>query len=181
MPKPLPPQAELLQLFQYEPNSGLLLWREREVSGPKVKAWNTRYAGKAAGAVWKTKRADHSYLQVSISKSFYPAHRVIWKMVTGLDPVEVDHINGNAQDNRWSNLRDISHAENMRNLKKKKNNTSGATGVRLDSRTGKYVAQVQHNNKQIRLGGFSSFDNAVEAVAAKHAELGFSATHGQER
>jgi hypothetical protein len=53
-------------------------------------------------------------------------HRVI---IGAGDGEEVDHINGNGLDNRKVNLRLCSRAENSRNRRKQKNNTSGFRGV----------------------------------------------------
>lgn len=179
--RPLPSQGYLKSRFDYDPETGVLTWRDREGDDPKVKSWNTRYAGKPAGTRWKKNAGRQSSLVVSINKQLCQAHRVIWMMATGEQPIEVDHINGDATDNRWGNLRNISHARNMRNLKKKKNNTSGVTGVLVDKKTGKYIARIQFNNKQIRIGTFTCIKAAEEALIAKRVELGFTEHHGQER
>ena len=52
---------------------------------------------------------------------------------------EVDHINGDKKDNRWSNLRLASHAENNQNkpLSTSKN-TSGIKGVSFHKTTGRW-------------------------------------------
>ncbi len=47
-------------------------------------------------------------------------------MTFGKEPDEyLDHISGDFLDNRISNLREVTHAQNMLNKKKYKNNTSG--------------------------------------------------------
>lgn len=45
----------------------------------------------------------------------WPAHRLIWKIHTGRDPVGlIDHINGVRYDNRIENLRDVPiHVNNL--------------------------------------------------------------------
>jgi len=54
-------------------------------------------------------------------------HRYILGFKKG-DPI-VDHKNGNPLDNRKSNLRSCTNAENLRNRGKTKNNKSGYKGV----------------------------------------------------
>lgn len=60
---------------------------------------------------------------------------------------DIDHINRDGLDNRWSNLRLATKSQNMRNHGLFKTNTSGMTGVHWDRcakkwrvyRWGKYV------------------------------------------
>ena len=86
-----------------------------------------------------------------------------------LDPpsdMHVDHINGNSLDNRLSNLRICTHAENMRNRKMHKNNKCGMKGIYLDHSPGcanKYRAQIRVDGKKINLGRFSSKEDAYSA------------------
>lgn len=84
------------------------------------------------------------------------------------DNAVVDHINGNPLDNRRNNLRICTNTENARNAKLSKNNSSGATGVSL-TRSGKYKARITVNRKNITLGLFDTFDDAL--AARKAAEL----------
>jgi len=56
-------------------------------------------------------------------------HRII---LTPPDGFETDHINNNPLDNRRSNLRMVTHQQNIMNQKVSKNNTSGYKGVYWD-------------------------------------------------
>ena len=49
-------------------------------------------------------------------------HRLIMQ---ALDHLEVDHINNNPLDNRRSNLRLVTHAQNQKNMQKSIRNKSG--------------------------------------------------------
>jgi len=74
----------------------------------------------------------------------------------------VDHINGHPLDNRKQNLRLASHQENLCNRTSlSSNNTSGVTGVYWRSDRNKWVAQIAVNYKNINLGSFHSFEDAV--------------------
>jgi hypothetical protein len=98
-------------------------------------------------------------------------HRLIMNCPDGMT---VDHINGDGLDNRRSNLRVCTEAENNRNRGKNINNTSGYKGVHVTP-YGKYAAAITAHGKQIRLGNFSTPEDAARAYdkAAKqhHGEF----------
>lgn len=66
------------------------------------------------------------YVRVSVAHRSMYLHRLLTGCPRGL---EVDHINGDPLDNRMSNLRVCTKAENRRNLGLSKRNTSGYKGV----------------------------------------------------
>lgn len=105
------------------------------------------------------------YLAATISTG---VHATLHRFVLGLEDGDgntVDHINGNRADNRKSNLRLCTQAENGRNLKLKKNNTSGYVGVgRLPN--GRYTAEIMLNGKSISLGRYDTFMQAKQARIA---------------
>ena len=86
-------------------------------------------------------------------------HRFILDTPAG---VKVDHRNGDGLDNRKANLRLATHAENGRNRRLNRNNTSGFKGVSWDKWTQRFEAYIGVNGRQIRLG---RFDTAEEAAA----------------
>lgn len=89
-------------------------------------------------------------------------HRVIMN-VDGKRGIEVDHINHNRLDNRRSNLRLCTHAENGRNLPLKKNNKSGFTGVLWDKNRNKWAASIKIMFKNKHLGRFEHIEEAISA------------------
>ncbi len=73
----------------------------------------------------------------------------------------IDHRDGNGLNNLRSNLRICSQAENNRNVRKRRTNTSGYKGV--DFHQGKYRARIRTNGKRLYLG---YHDNAEDAARA---------------
>lgn len=76
----------------------------------------------------------------------------------------VDHINHDKTDNRKSNLRIVTPAQNNYNHSLQRNNTTGVTGVYQIN--GKWTAKIQVNYKQINIGTFLTKEEAVEARKA---------------
>ena len=107
-------------------------------------------------------RTEHDEKQLSV-------HRIIWVLVTGEQPDTIDHKDGNGLNNKWSNLRSVSHAKNMTNKKVYDSNTSGCAGVHMHKRSGKWVARIAHKGKRIVLGTFEHLHQAIEA--RKEAEV----------
>jgi len=109
---------------------------------------------------------DQGRIKVGISGKEYFAHRLIWVWMTGRWPEkEIDHINENPSDNRWSNLREATPSENHRNRGKQRNNTTGYKGVTFDKRRGLYIADVKLNGKRHSAGHcFKTAEEAYEAV-----------------
>lgn len=96
--------------------------------------------------------------QVSLNKKHIKMHRMIMNTPKGL---ETDHINGDPLDNRRSNLRICTHAENIRNRKKNKN--SLFKGVYFDAHNKKWIVQIGHGLTHEHLG---RFDDPVVAAKA---------------
>lgn len=96
------------------------------------------------------------------------------EILSAPDGVRVDHANGNRADNRRSNLRLCTHAENMRNRAVSKSNGLGLKGVYCEMRRGRpmrWRAQIECNNRRFRLGLFKSPEAAYAAYCAAAKRL----------
>lgn len=91
------------------------------------------------------------------------AHRIVLNVGDYNSNNPVDHINGNTLDNRKQNLRLVTVRQNVLNTSIRKDNTSGVTGVCWDKRKQKWSSRIYDNGKQIYLGYFNSFEDAVKA------------------
>ena len=111
-------------------------------------------------------------MQVSVFSVKHRAHRVAWAIYYGEWPKqEIDHKNRNASDNSIDNLRDVSGIENLRNKGVYSNNRSGYKGVTWHKSSGKWMAQIKHNKRNLHLGLFICPAEAGEAYMQKAEEL----------
>lgn len=80
------------------------------------------------------------------------------------DNMVVDHIGGEEtrSDNRKQNLRICTISQNNMNRKITNRNTSGVVGVAWDKNKKKWEATIRINKKQIHLGLFDNFEDAVD-------------------
>jgi plasmid maintenance system antidote protein VapI len=95
-------------------------------------------------------------------------HRLIMNAPRG---VEVDHRDGLGLNNTRANLRLATHAQNMRNCRVYRNNTSGFKGVRWDTSRNKWRAEVQCDRKVHYVGLFASAEDAALAYDKRAIEL----------
>lgn len=76
---------------------------------------------------------------------------------------EWDHIDRNTLNNKRSNLRLVSHGDNMRNKRVPRNNRSGFKGVCWHKRAEKWIAQLKLDGKIKHLGYFENLKDAINA------------------
>lgn len=131
------------EYFKYDPSAPSCLRRVCAI-----------YSGKDRTTLTCTEDALVGYIRngywiVKVKQKAVFCHKIVWFLHTGeySKEYEIDHINGNSQDNRIENLRKVSHAENCRNRKKSLLNTSGITGVSQTSDNLGWRARTQVNGK----------------------------------
>lgn len=158
-----PNQMNLLEVFEYDEITGELRHKLDTISSSKGDL--ATYAHSAG------------YLQVSLGRQEYLAHRIIWMMKTGSWPLQVDHEDHDRTNNKWLNLREVPSRQNQMNMSHKKSNSSGTTGVRVLP-SGKFCAYIMIHRKQISLGSYDDLDEAVAARKQAEQRYGFHVNHG---
>lgn len=83
----------------------------------------------------------------------------------------VDHKDGDGLNCQRSNMRIVSYSQNGMNRRRDARNKSGASGVSLDKRTGKWKASICANGVKEFLGYFSDFQEAVAARQSAEKEF----------
>ena len=112
-----------------------------------------------------------NYKVTEINVKHYKLHKLIFLMFYGYMPKYIDHIDGNPENNKIENLREVTHSQNMMNSKKKKNNTTGYKNVLIDKTSGKYRVQIRHNKKTFRSKLQDSLENAILIANQQRAIL----------
>lgn len=168
----------LNELFAYDRDEGGLFWKPRPISHFKNDAvcasWNGKLAGKRAGTI-----SPEGYRKIGIDGSYYAEHRLIWFIETGCWPDEIDHKNGNRGENKFGNLRDVTHAENMRNKALHKTNKSGHPGVVWEKAKGLWCARIPVDGKLKTLGRSKEKSVAIAIRVKAERELHYSEIHGR--
>lgn len=158
----------LKERFEYDASTGALFWKKA----------NKRWIGKEAGAIHICAHGKRYIRCLLDGKNVY-VHRIIWTMVHGSQPVNIDHIDGDSLNNRIENLRSVTHDVNTKNQRLHSTNTSGHIGVGYRSDSGKWRARIMVDGKPITVGTFPTKEAAIQARDAANSEYGFHENHGK--
>lgn len=109
-------QERLKELLNYNPDTGdFTIKTSRVCRGIK---------DSVAGWLEST-----GYIRICLDYKKHSAHRLAFLFIEGRFPNRIDHINHIRNDNRWVNLREVTHQENSKNQSINSKNTSGVMGV----------------------------------------------------
>lgn len=146
-------QARLKELFDYDPETGVVTRRRSTTKSP---------AGSPVGS-----KVGAGYLGTFVDGRRQLIHRIVWVYIHGVwPPHDIDHINGVKADNRLANLRLATRSENQHNMRDRKNNTSGFVGVRRSDSASAWSARITVEGREIHIGCFSTAELASAAYQA---------------
>lgn len=153
------------ELWNYDPKTGIFRW--------KVHASRKFRAGSVAGETDPSR-----YVRLRYREHFLYAHRVAWAISFGVwPPDDIDHIDMNKNNNRLSNLRLATRAQNIIHRPVRKNSLTRVKGVYQDKRDGRFYAYIDVMRKRHNLGGFAALADAnkarIEAETTYHGEFSF--------
>lgn len=137
--------------------------------------WISKHKWLATGTGTKFYAARHTWDGIRVSRIYM--HREILNLPKG---IEVDHINGNGLDNRRSNLRQATRAENQRNRMKSSHSVSIYKGVSFDKRRNRWRARIKVDQKEKWIGFFMkeidaayAYDRVARQYFGNYANLNF--------
>lgn len=171
-------QLDLFYLLNYDEYSGKLSWaidRSCNIKQGDVFGGLTTSGDPSSKSV---------YRRGTIYGKKYRTHRLIWLYVTGEWPSgDIDHINGDSLDNRFSNLRDVPKSENARNQKLHITNKTGICGVFYNPRYsgGKWFARISVDGVENVILRTADFFEACCARKSAELQLGYHFNHGSVR
>lgn len=149
--------ARLREALSYDPDTGIFRWaiaRRRIVIGAIAGNLN-----------------DQGYRTICVDGKTYKAHRLAWLYVHGEWPAfQLDHRYGIRDDNRISELREATHAQNQQNRGLNRNNTSRHPGVSWDAERGKWKVSISVSGVEKKIGRFKDINEAIVARAKAKAE-----------
>ncbi len=154
-------------ILEYYPDTGVFLWL---VDGDNFKKADVADKG----------GSSKYYRYISINDNTFMAHRVAWLCVMREWPKEqIDHVDHVKNNNIFSNLREVSNAENSRNMPLSKNNKSGVSGVIQCKQKTKWLAQINVNKQPLILGYFEDKFEAICARLSANNKYGYHQNHGR--
>lgn len=170
--------------LEYDAESGALFWCPRVVGTPygdwevtevTAKVFNSKCAGKRAER-WNRQ----SYGRVRLFKIDFQASRIAWALSYGTWPtLHLDHIDGNPRNNRLENLREVTHRENCMNRKTRVDCPSTYTGIRPNRYGRGWDVRIGVKGREIFVGRYDDFDDAVAARLKAEQAHGFHPNHGR--
>lgn len=118
----------------------------------------------------KRTRPENTFNVVTSNKNKELESTLLYRYIMNAPKeMQVDHRDGNELNNRKSNLRICTQADNNKNLKIRKNNTSGHKGVCWDKKNSKWMAYIKINTKFKNLGYYTDINEAIKI--RKKAEI----------
>lgn len=121
---------------------------KEDIEKVKYKKWRYSHGHIVTGLPSKGTQRDLSHVILDFNPKENPG-------------LVVDHINGNANDNRKNNLRICTQGHNVMNKSFMSNNTSGFIGVSYRKNKDRYDPEIRQDNIRCHLGYTKTLEEAV--------------------
>lgn len=160
---------EITQRLHVDLETGVCTWKD-------ATKHHRSLVGCEAGSPRKQSHNGKSYWVIKINGIPYKRSQIILAIATGRWPTDtVDHIDGDSLNDRATNLRHATITQNAWNHKRRAKKADTPMGVRK-SASGKFVARIAVNKRQLHLGVFETVE-AAEAAYQQARKENFGAFH----
>lgn len=156
-------EEKLREFVAYDPITGVLQWAKKPNRSIRIGAPLGR------PNVW-------GHLTFCFNGRTLMVHRVAWFLHRGEWPAhQIDHINGDKNDNRIANLRDVPQTKNMQN--QRRGHVGSASGGLLgahftgNSRHNPWESSIKADGRRLYLGSFPTKEAAHVAYMKAKGEL----------
>jgi hypothetical protein len=153
-------QERLKDLLHYDPETGIFAWIPGK--GGKGRPFRSRRAGTIN---------PEGYQRIQIDGAIYQGSALAYLYILGSFPKgQIDHIDRNASNDAWDNLRPATQNQNKANSGTYRNNGLGVKGVRRH-RNGQYEARLRFHGSLVYLGCYRTIEDAkavYDAAAREH-------------
>lgn len=167
-------QQYFKSILDYDPETGIFKWKTRPPTCKSNNIFNSLFAEKIAGSVHRCKRSKTTYVAIKIGSKTHKAHRIAFYIMEGMAPEQVDHIDNNGMNNKWSNLRASDSRDNSKNLPMQTSNKSGHIGVNWHKSAKKWqVRAVNSDGIRVDLGRYDDLNYAVLVRKQYEKEFGY--------
>ena len=140
-------QEELKLILHYDPLTGVFT---------RASSTHSQLIGAIAGNVDRG-----GYRRIHIKGKRMAAHRLAWFYIHGDWPLgDIDHINGNKDDNRIVNLRDVSTRDNTNN--QFRHREGKLVGCYYVKKSGRYASQITWGEVVYYLGTYDTEQEASD-------------------
>ena len=156
-------EAAVMQFISYDPESGELSWKEKPNRNIQI--------GQKIG-----RKNSWGHMTFTFRGRTCMVHRIAWLIATGALPSnEIDHVDGDKENNRLSNLRDVTRNINQQNLRRAhRSNKTGYLGVSkaaLNHPNRPWYASIKKDGKTRFLGYYDTPELAHQAYVKAKREL----------
>lgn len=164
-------QELLKKSLHYSSSTGIFTWK-------KLPVLNQVKEGDTAGCIDCTT----GYVKIKLHGVTYKGHMLAILYMTGEWPKNfTDHKDHVRHNNKWSNLSQVTRAENSKNRTISKNNTSKVSGVGWVRSKNSWSARINVDGKRATLGQFKHKFDAICARKSAEIKYGYHENHGKPK
>jgi hypothetical protein len=149
-------QEYLRSVLHYDPDTGKFKWT------------HARH-GVSVDMVVGHKCKRYGYWIIALGKKNFLAHRLAFIYMTGSCPLNIDHIDRDKLNNKWSNLREATTSNNAFNRGRAITNKSGHKNVFWSKN--RFVVSIKVRGEHHYLGRYTTVEEAATVAAAARARL----------